>query len=68
MNRNVEPDLCLTIVMIKFNLDLRLISSLFFQINLVQMATMSLQVEAAEDMRPRRVGTFTHTRRGYPFF
>ena len=28
---------------------------------------MSLQVEAAEDMRPRRVGTFTHARRGYPF-
>ena len=27
---------------------------------------MSLQVEAAEDMRPRRVGTLTHSRRGYP--
>ena len=27
---------------------------------------MGLQVEAAEDMRPRRVGTLTHSRRGYP--
>ena len=27
---------------------------------------MSLQVEAAEDMRPRRVGTVTHLRAQYP--
>ena len=30
------------------------------------MATMSLQVEAGEDMRPRRVVTVTHLRTQYP--
>ena len=53
------------IVILNLNPSLRLISSLFFRL-IAGMAMMSLHVEAAEDVRPRRVGTVTHLRTQYP--
>ena len=53
------------IVTLNLNSSLILISSLFFRL-IAGMAMMSLQVVAAEDLRPRRVGTITHLRTQYP--
>ena len=59
-NLVLEP-FSIVIVTLNLNFSLILISSLFFRL-IAGMAMMSLQVVAAEDLRPRRAGTITHLR------
>ena len=61
MNRNLVLEPFLMIVTLNLNPSSSLISSLCYRL-IAGMAMMSLQVVAAEDLRPRRVGTITHLR------
>ena len=59
--RNLVPEM-FSIVIVTLNLGSSLIMSFLFPELFRLMAMMSLQVVAAEDLRPRRVGTITHLR------